>query len=114
EEQDFCVRNARAMLWRDPDSAQYRMADWLQRWHEARVDSAINTSEHGVLVDILGWALAIVDWQDVAETYITMAREEMEREQDYQRCGTGPYHHRPVPSNGSMGAYSSRQERIGP
>ena len=47
------------------DAAVYAMAEWLKDYFEDNRPATV-----GVYADILGWALAVVDWYELARSYV--------------------------------------------
>lgn len=50
----------------DADAATYEMAKWLR----AEVEESIGEMEAGLAQDLLGSALGVVDWDEIARHYV--------------------------------------------
>lgn len=50
----------------DADAATYEMAQWLRE----QVEEEIGEQEAGLAQDLLGAALGVVDWQEIARHYV--------------------------------------------
>lgn len=59
----------------DEDGVLLALADRFEGWvgEEARYELASDGA--GIASDLLGWALALVDWREIAEAWLQSARE---------------------------------------
>jgi hypothetical protein len=56
------------------------LADELKDYHEERATELVGNA--GMFTDILGWALAVVDWREIAELMIDNARANAPEEEE--------------------------------
>jgi hypothetical protein len=78
--QSFVVETASDYLeandWQR-ESAQYHMARWLEEYVDELRDSLFNGSEPtSMFSDLLSFSIAWVDWDELAEGYVSQAIED--------------------------------------
>lgn len=54
---------------------KYELADWLKNFWEEQADEQGLTTNSGPFVDIFGWALEQVNWDEIAEKYLDQLEE---------------------------------------
>jgi hypothetical protein len=54
----------------DKDTATQQLAQWLEEWHDEQRPEVT-----GVMADLLGHALGLIDWQEIATSLIDDALE---------------------------------------
>lgn len=81
-------------LWLSNDEYLYRVATRVARDRDERemadwVDSLVNENHNDILdsgtmvSDMLGYALALVDWREIVEAFAPEEEEEEEEEEEY-------------------------------
>jgi len=74
DEASYSYWNSKAQsMLRYKDSAVYKLELCLEKFHEGGY-----FSKNGMYTDLLGWALAYVNWREIAEALIEDAMEAME------------------------------------
>lgn len=53
----------------------YRVADWLHEWVDFMREETIPDIGNNMFSDLLGWAIEMVDWHELATHYIDTAKE---------------------------------------
>ena len=56
------------VIGHDKETASQQLATWLEEWHDEQ--RAEITGVSGVFADLLGHALGMIDWREIAENII--------------------------------------------
>jgi hypothetical protein len=59
-------------VWTVEQAARYRLADTFKEW----IEELFGLDKWGLKVDLLGYALGEVDWQEIADSWLESAKEE--------------------------------------
>ena len=69
---------AKELVEDDADTASWELGKLIKEYHEEFKPTEVS----GVYSDLLQHALDSVDWEEVAESFVESAKEEMEEEED--------------------------------